>query len=676
MAYWPDTGTGVDTQPARKPVQSAIRKYFTVGGIGQAPTVPGGDWFNQMTNEVLNVLEAAGIEPSKTDDDQLLKAIRSIIVSYNGVSSFETVLAMKQDQSLLPGMMVQTRKHVLNVLSDWVITDNQPTSYHVELNNGFFAQLLSSDGNILHYGAAPYPSDCRPALLAAVDHVNGYFAPKGIWACLGSVPFRRGSWARGVGCLQGIGSDIAAKLPVGEDLHPYTDEGEDYPQGDVTIENILFTNDIAEDYLSFPDPALVISSQNRAFWGVEDQPFVDSSTWIYKKTGGANCPHLKVRNVNCRNFLIGIDAHTWMSEIEGLQGRYCGVTARLYGTSTTIKQLWPQYPLLAGAQLRLEYSSLESSSAGEQPVTGYTPSVYGIELHGGNMTLSDVGMELACNSQFLIYNGKYRIENPWSSVKPGFQPKYVYDIAAYPDLTLSDFFDYRYYQVALMRTNRRDNVDGIKLTTPIYPWFQSSVDAQFDVWNKISEDGGDKFVGIFGKSLAQRNGVQLLPFCRDNYTTNASANVDTAKAEYIADFDSDLVGSALYQHRVVADCSGFQVGDTVSGECSVIPMAAASSDGTIAKYPNTLQKFTISWSAVKTTVGFDAFVTQPPSGVTAVVTTSGAAGQETVQFQISVPDATMTAAQKAISKCRFIDRVRITSPGSTTKDFIVQIARS
>lgn len=79
MAYWPDTETGVDTQPARKPVQSAIRKYFTEGGIGQAPTVPGGDWFNQMTNEVLNVLEAAGIEPSKVDDDQLLQAINILV---------------------------------------------------------------------------------------------------------------------------------------------------------------------------------------------------------------------------------------------------------------------------------------------------------------------------------------------------------------------------------------------------------------------------------------------------------------------------------------------------------------------------------------------------------------------------------------------------------------------
>ncbi|WP_270831354.1 tail fiber domain-containing protein [Aeromonas sp. QDB03] len=74
--YWPDTGTGVDTEPARKPVASAVRKYFTEGGAGVPPTVPGGDWFNAITNEVLNVLDAAGIDPSKTDDDQLLQAIQ------------------------------------------------------------------------------------------------------------------------------------------------------------------------------------------------------------------------------------------------------------------------------------------------------------------------------------------------------------------------------------------------------------------------------------------------------------------------------------------------------------------------------------------------------------------------------------------------------------------------
>lgn len=73
--FWPDRGSGVDIEPARQPVASAVRQYFTEGGAGQPPTVPGGDWFNQITNELLNVLTAAGIEPSKVDDSQLLQAI-------------------------------------------------------------------------------------------------------------------------------------------------------------------------------------------------------------------------------------------------------------------------------------------------------------------------------------------------------------------------------------------------------------------------------------------------------------------------------------------------------------------------------------------------------------------------------------------------------------------------
>lgn len=79
--FWPDTGTGVDVEPARKPVAAAVRKFFTEGGVGVPPTVPGGDWFNQITSELLNVLAAAGIDPSKADDDQILQAINSLIDS-------------------------------------------------------------------------------------------------------------------------------------------------------------------------------------------------------------------------------------------------------------------------------------------------------------------------------------------------------------------------------------------------------------------------------------------------------------------------------------------------------------------------------------------------------------------------------------------------------------------
>lgn len=79
--YWPDTNSVADVEPARKPVASAVRKFFTEGGPGVQPTVPGGDWFNQVTNELLNILAAAGIDPSKADDDQLLQAINSLIDS-------------------------------------------------------------------------------------------------------------------------------------------------------------------------------------------------------------------------------------------------------------------------------------------------------------------------------------------------------------------------------------------------------------------------------------------------------------------------------------------------------------------------------------------------------------------------------------------------------------------
>ncbi|MCV9382447.1 hypothetical protein OE564_10455 [Aeromonas hydrophila] len=77
--YWPDRDSGVDVEPTRRPVASAVRQYFTEGGPGIPPTVPGGDWFNQITNELLNLLAAAGIDPSKTDDEQLLEAIGILI---------------------------------------------------------------------------------------------------------------------------------------------------------------------------------------------------------------------------------------------------------------------------------------------------------------------------------------------------------------------------------------------------------------------------------------------------------------------------------------------------------------------------------------------------------------------------------------------------------------------
>ncbi|MDX7721034.1 hypothetical protein [Aeromonas caviae] len=141
MAYWPDTGTGVDTQPARKPVQSAIRKYFTEGGIGQPPTVPGGDWFNQMTNEVLNVLEEAGIEPSKVDDDQLLKAIQSIS---NAEGSYEALRRTYADAGLYLRPAPENFKNggTLTSANDVLLDKSSGKAYS---GSGPFPQTVAAD---------------------------------------------------------------------------------------------------------------------------------------------------------------------------------------------------------------------------------------------------------------------------------------------------------------------------------------------------------------------------------------------------------------------------------------------------------------------------------------------------------------------------------------------------
>lgn len=81
MAYWIDTGTGTSTDPGTTAVISAVRQYATEGGIGVPPTIPGAEWFNMITDEVLAVLDLAGISPDKASHTQLRDAIKLVVVS-------------------------------------------------------------------------------------------------------------------------------------------------------------------------------------------------------------------------------------------------------------------------------------------------------------------------------------------------------------------------------------------------------------------------------------------------------------------------------------------------------------------------------------------------------------------------------------------------------------------
>ncbi|AVQ86178.1 hypothetical protein C7R88_01950 [Plesiomonas shigelloides] len=77
--YWVDNGTGVTIPPTIPPVQSSVRQYFTEGGQSLQPTIPGGEWFNMVTDELLAVLAEAGVSASKVDHAQLLLSIQKLI---------------------------------------------------------------------------------------------------------------------------------------------------------------------------------------------------------------------------------------------------------------------------------------------------------------------------------------------------------------------------------------------------------------------------------------------------------------------------------------------------------------------------------------------------------------------------------------------------------------------
>lgn len=171
--YWPDTGTGVDTEPARKPVASAVRKYFTEGGASVPPTVPGGDWFNAITNEVLNVLAAAGIDPSKTDDDQLLLAIQRISKAMSAREALRRTYA-EAGFNLVPGSFE---------LGGTVTTATDVLLYEADGHAYNWDGVFPGGGKVVPQGSTPastggvgpglWLDQAQTTLRAIIESING-----------------------------------------------------------------------------------------------------------------------------------------------------------------------------------------------------------------------------------------------------------------------------------------------------------------------------------------------------------------------------------------------------------------------------------------------------------------------------------------------------------------------
>ncbi|HID3519879.1 TPA: integrase, partial [Citrobacter braakii] len=79
--YHVDNSTGVPVMPLPSPITSETELFFTEGGNGVPPTYPGPDWFNAIQSELLNILRAAGLDPDKMDNTQILAALKKLFLS-------------------------------------------------------------------------------------------------------------------------------------------------------------------------------------------------------------------------------------------------------------------------------------------------------------------------------------------------------------------------------------------------------------------------------------------------------------------------------------------------------------------------------------------------------------------------------------------------------------------
>lgn len=79
-----DTSTAAETLAAPGP--AGTPGYFQSGDpqSGTAATVPGADWFNAVQEEILSVIEGAGLDPNKADRAQLYAAIQNMVLSLGG----------------------------------------------------------------------------------------------------------------------------------------------------------------------------------------------------------------------------------------------------------------------------------------------------------------------------------------------------------------------------------------------------------------------------------------------------------------------------------------------------------------------------------------------------------------------------------------------------------------
>ena len=143
--YHVDNSTGVPVMPQPSPVTSETELFFTEGGNGVPPTFPGPDWFNIIQSELINILRAAGLDPDKMDNTQILAALKKLFLSRSnpfgdikadGAAAIATALSnLGLDRFVQAGNNPHLRL-ILDASSWYVYDDNLKKNIALAVNMG------------------------------------------------------------------------------------------------------------------------------------------------------------------------------------------------------------------------------------------------------------------------------------------------------------------------------------------------------------------------------------------------------------------------------------------------------------------------------------------------------------------------------------------------------------
>lgn len=176
------------------PAPAGTPGFFTGGdpATGTPATILDQDWFNAVMMELINVVEAAGLTPTKGTNTQLLQALRALCLPQTAVSCFSVQQLTAQafsanvpstvnfqgklfddltEFSLVSGLFVATSDGFYNFNASVHGSSNSTANRILDLyvNNTPRIRMQEADGSVL---ATSLAGSSGPVQLAAGDNVR------------------------------------------------------------------------------------------------------------------------------------------------------------------------------------------------------------------------------------------------------------------------------------------------------------------------------------------------------------------------------------------------------------------------------------------------------------------------------------------------------------------------